>query len=113
MEKGGKEYVLLHNRIRTGLYIVWCKVASRMTTDDSPFEDHHPWESHAFVYDSNYNKFEDVECYGAIIDNREHSYLRAFEKEDIKDKLSVRKTLENYFLGETRICGWKQIIVLK
>ena len=42
MEKGGKEYVLLHNRIRTGLYIVWCKAASRMTTDDSPFEDHHP-----------------------------------------------------------------------
>ena len=57
-------------------------------------------ESHAFVYDSDFDKFEEEKYYGAIIYNREHSNFRAFSAEYIKDVESVRKSLENYFLGK-------------
>ena len=39
-------------------------------------------ETHAFVYDSNFNEFQQRKYYGTIIDNRENSYLRAFCFED-------------------------------
>ena len=42
-------------------------------------------ESHAFVYDSDFDKFEEEKYYGAIIHNREHSDFRVFSAEDIKD----------------------------
>ena len=66
-------------------------------------------ESHAFVYDSDFDKFEEDTYYGAIIDNREHSNFRVFSAEDIKAVESGRKSLENYFLGQTIIRGWLQI----
>ena len=46
-------------------------------------------ESHAFVYDSDFDKFEEEKYYGAIIHNREHSDFRVFSAEDIKDIESV------------------------
>ena len=49
-------------------------------------------ESHAFVYDSDFDKFEEEKYYGAIIDNREHSNFRAFSAEDIEDVESVQKS---------------------
>ena len=69
----------------------------------------HKIECHAFVYDSDFDNFEEEKYYGAIIDNREHSNFRAFSAEDIKDVDSIRKSLEKYFLGKTIIRGWIQI----
>ena len=44
--------------------------------------------------------------FGAIIDNRNYSNFRAFEKKDLID---VNTTREAYFRGVTRILGWFQI----
>ena len=62
------------------------------------------------MYDSDFKMFNGEKYYGAIIDNRENSYLRAFSAEDIKDKESVRKSLAEYFLGKTIIRSWIGII---
>ena len=112
-EKGGNEWILLHNSIGTGLYIVWCNVHptfSRKNAKRSKRKEKAQIESHAFVYDSDFNMFQGKKYYGAIIDNRKNSYLRAFSAKDIKDKDSIRKSLAEYFLGKTIICGWIKII---
>ena len=112
-EKGGNEWILLHNLIGTGLYIVWCNVHpnfSREQLKRHKRKEKAQVESHAFVYDSDFNMFKGEKYYGAIIDNRENSYLRAFSAKDIKDKESVRKSLAEYFLGKTIIRGWIGII---
>ena len=112
-EKGGNEWILLNNSIGTGLYIVWCYVHptfSRKTAKRCKRKEKTQIESHAFVYDSDFNTFKGKKYYGAIIDNREHSYLRAFSAEDIKDKDSIRKCLAEYFKGKTIIRGWIEII---
>ena len=54
--------------------------------------------------------FKGKKYYGAIIDNRKNSHLRAFSADDIKDKDSIRKSLAEYFLGKTIIRGWIKII---
>jgi len=111
-EKGGNEWILLNGRIGTGVYVVWCNVHPtncRENTKRKKMDKQDQMESHAFVYDSDFDKFEEEKYYGAIIDNREHSNFRAFSAEDIKDVESVRNSLENYFLGKTIIRGWLQI----
>ena len=50
-----------------------------------------------------------MKYHGAIIDNRKYSNFRAFEKADLVDIGTTRKTLSNYFFGETRILGWIKI----
>ena len=111
-EKGGKEWILLKKLLGTGVYVVWCNVHPIICRDNvkkkqMDKEDH--MESHAFVYDSDFDNFKKEKYYGAIIDNREHSNFRAFSAKDIKDIDSVRKSLEKYFLGKTIIRGWVQI----
>ena len=69
--------MLLHNRRRTGLYIVWCKV-------------HLKKETHIFVYDSDFDNFQGFKYYGAIINNRKHSFLRKFEEAYTEDFDSIR-----------------------
>ena len=111
-EKGGNEWILLHNSVGTGVYIVWCYVHpsfSRKNAKPQKTKETTQKESHAFVYDSDFNSFNKEKYYGAIIDNRKHSYLRAFSNEDIKDVSSIRKSLQEYFLGKTIIRGWIKI----
>ena len=111
-EKGGNEWILLHNSVGTGVYIVWCYVHpsfSRKNAKRQKTKETTQKESHAFVYDSDFNSFNKEKYYGAIIDNRKHSYLRAFSNEDIKDVSSIRKSLQEYFLGKTIIRGWIKI----
>ena len=99
-EKGGKEWVLLRCRQKTGLYVVWCTVEYEKSRK----------EKHAFVYNSNFTTWNnEMKYHGAIIDNRKLSHLRAFEKEDLVDIGTTRKTLSDYFFGETRIQGWIKI----
>ena len=66
-------------------------------------------ESHSFVYNSCFTSFNGKKYYGAIIDNRPHSKLRAFSEEDLKDHLTARKSLSEYFGGVTRVNNWMRI----
>ena len=97
---GGNEWRLLHHRQGTGVYIVWGTV---QPTNQKK-------EYHAFVYNSCFSEFNNKKYYGAIIDNRNHSKLRAFTQEDLKDHLSTRKSLSDYFGGETRVNNWIRIL---
>ena len=99
-KKGGNEWLLLRYYVGTGVYIVYCTVESQKKVQ----------EYHAFVYDSNFTEWEGKRYYGAIIDNRKHSYLRAFSHEDLIDINSTRKSLSSYFGGVTRVNGWFKII---
>ena len=111
-EKGGNEWILLHNSVGTGVYIAWCYVHpsfSRKNAKRQKTKETSQKESHAFVYDSDFNSFNNQKFYGAIIDNRKNSYLRAFSNDDIKDVSSIRKSLREYFLGKTIIRGWIKI----
>jgi len=111
-EKGGNEWILLHNSVGTGVYIAWCYVHpsfSRKNAKRQKTKETSQKESHAFVYDSDFNSFNNQKFYGAIIDNRKKSYLRAFSNDDIKDVSSIRKSLREYFLGKTIIRGWIKI----
>ena len=54
-------------------------------------------------------EFKWKKYYGAIIDNRVHSKLRAFSEEDLKDHLTARKSLSDYFGGVTRVHNWIRI----
>ena len=96
---GGNEWRLLHHLQGTGVYIVWGTVTpmNRRT------------ESHSFVYNSCFTNFNGKKYYGAIIDNRVHSKLRAFSEEDLKDHLTARKSLSDYFGGVTRVHNWIRI----
>ena len=112
-QKEDNEWILLYNLIGTWLYITWCNVHltfSRKNAKCPKRKEKAQVESHAFVYDSDFNMSKGEKYYGAIIDNREKFYLRAFSAEDIKDKESVRKSLAEYFRGKTIICGWIEII---
>ena len=97
---GGNEWRLLHHRQGTGVYIVWGTV---QPTNQKK-------EYHAFVYNSCFSEFNNKKYYGTIIDNRNHSKLRAFTQEDLKDHLSTRKSLSDYFGGETRVNNWIRIL---
>lgn len=111
-EKGGNEWILLKKCLGTGVYVVWCNVCPticRNNVKSNKMDKEDKMESHAFVYDSDFDNFEEEKYYGAIIDNREHSNFRAFSADDIKDVDSIRKSLEKYFLGKTIIRGWIQI----
>ena len=99
-ESGGNEWRLLHHCQSTGVYIVWGTVQPTNRKK----------EYHAFVYNSCFSEFNNKKYYGAIIDNRTHSKLRAFTQEDLKDHLSTRKSLSNYFGGETRVNNWIRIL---
>ena len=112
-EKGGNEWILLCNSIITGLYIVWCNGHPTFSSENAKCrkrKERAQIESHAFVYDSDCNLFDKEKHYGAIIDNKENLYLRAFSAEDIKDIGSIRQSLEQYFLEKTIIRGWIEII---
>ena len=97
---GGNEWRLLHHLQGTGVYIVWGTV---QPTNQKK-------EYHAFVYNSCFSEFNNKKYYGAIIDNRHHSKLRAFSQEDLKDHLTARKSLSDYFGGETRVNNWIRIL---
>ena len=98
-KKGGNEWVLLRHHQRTGVYIVWCTVESTKKIN----------EYHAFVYNSDFSEWDGEQYYGAIIDNRENSYYRAFSHKDLIDVQSTRNSLSSYFCGITRINGWLKI----
>ena len=88
------------------MYIVWCNVHPTISRENVPTRRTNKkgiTKSHAFVYDSDFNTLNIKTSYEAIIDNRKHSYLRAFFLEDSRDMYSVRKSLEKYFLGKTII----------
>lgn len=101
-EKGGNEWILLNNRQKTGVYIVWCNITPKDGRK----------EKHAFVYDSDFCTHEGKEFFGAIVDNRKYSNLRLFEKKDVADVAAVRRTLNDYFLGHTVVCGWIKVSLL-
>ena len=56
-----------------------------------------------------FTSFNGKKYYGAIIDNRPHSKLRAFSEEDLKDHLTARKLLSEYFGGITRVNNWMRV----
>ena len=67
-------------------------------------------EKYAFVFDSNFSTWNNkMKYHGAIIDNMRLSNFRAFEKADLIDVETTRRSLSSYFLGETRIMGWLRI----
>ena len=71
--------VNLRHYLGTGLYIVCGTVELPNKVE----------EYHAFVYDSNFSEWEGKRYHGAIIDNRKHSYLRAFSHEDLIENMIV------------------------
>ena len=104
---------MLHKYIGTGLYIVWCNVHpsfSRKNARRPKRKEKAQVESHAFVYDFDFNMFKGEKYYGAINDNRENHGLRAFSAKDTKDKETIRKSLSEYFRGKTIINSWIEII---
>ena len=72
--------------------IIYCLVYSSFS---KPIDDDVQRQSNAFVYDLDFYSFGSVQYYGVVVDNRKYSFLRTFEKEDIKDVDSVRKMLHD------------------
>ena len=96
---GGNEWRLLHHLQGTGIYIVWGTV--------TPIN--RRAESHSIIYYSCFTSFNGKKYYGAIIDNIPHSKLRAFSEENLKDHLTARKLLSEYFGGITRVNNWMRV----
>ena len=86
-DKGGNEWILINNKRKSGLYIVWCHVTPPGGKK----------EFHAFVYDSDFDLWDSKVCYGAIIDNRPKSFFRALEEKDVVDVQTVRQFFHKYF----------------
>ena len=100
---GGNERRLLHHLQGTGVCIAWGTVEQINQTK----------ESHSFGYNSCFTTFNGKKYYGAIIDNGPHSKLRAFPEEDLKEYLTARKSLSDYFGGEIRVHNWSSRILDK